>query len=210
MFLLSVRRFLELGLQDLGRLRQRELKSTQLDRSVDDLGRVAATGLRWPASAGCEQHPVEAVQRHGVDSCERGRADVGDHVVVHVALVRVERRRAHCVLDRRQPLDEIVGQRLPRRVDVLATVELREQVDARTLGLLLRLESGVPLRPALAGQRVRRALDDHAPLVALLRDRASHGYSSGSDSAGSGDGTLLSKSGSFNGTSPWRWAIDCK
>ena len=58
-----------------------------------------------------------------------GSTDVGDHVVVHVALVRVERRRAHCVFDRCQPLDEIVGQRLPRRFDVLAAVELREQLD---------------------------------------------------------------------------------
>ncbi len=44
--LVERRSFFELGLQDLGGLRQRELEGSQLDRPVDDLRRVATSSLR--------------------------------------------------------------------------------------------------------------------------------------------------------------------
>ena len=101
-------------------------------------------------------------------------------MVPHVARVRVERRRPHRVLDGLQPIGEVVGDGLVRRLDVLAAVELREQIDPSTLGLALRVVPGVPLLPTLPSGWIRVELDLDVPASSLLHHRAAHGYSSGS------------------------------
>ena len=61
---------------------------------------------------------------------------------------------------------EEVADRLLGRLDVLAPVELREQVDAGPLGLALGAEPRVPLLATLAGDRIGVELDlDVVPVV---------------------------------------------
>lgn len=120
----DVRRLVELRLQLLGGRSEGVAVGAKLERPVDHLTGVAPPGSRREPSTRGEPQRVQAVEQDGVDLGEPGRTDVGDHVVVHVALVRVERRRAHRVLDRLQPLRQVVGERLLGRLDVLAAIEL--------------------------------------------------------------------------------------
>lgn len=186
------RRLVELGAQLLGRRDERQPFLPQLGRPDDDRTRVAAVRPRRQPPTRCEQLDVQTVEHAGVDLGEPRRADVGDHVVAHVALVRVERRRAHRVLDRSEPFDEVLAERLLRRLDVLASIELREQVDARLLRLALRAEPRVPLLATPAGERIWVEFDLDVVPIALLHHRTAHRYSSSSAGTGSGISALSS------------------
>ena len=78
------------------------------------------------------------------------------------------------VLDGDEPVGEEVAEGLVRGLDVLAAVELREQVDAGAFGVSLVLVAGVPLLSAPPGCRIDVELNLHVPAVALLHHGAAH------------------------------------
>src|SRR5690606_3455319 len=90
----------------------------------------------------------------------------------------VERRRAHGVLDGLQPIGQVLAERLLGRLDVLAPIELRQQIDTSPLGLALGAKARVPLLATPSGRRVGVELDLDVVRTALLDNGSAHRHAS--------------------------------